>query len=277
MLEQRIVYHNYNLDYQKFDNYENQTSWTLNLIMNDFVKLFKDKFKTHTFIVNYTDDIFGILTYHILKNIQGVYNFNFKLYGRNKKTIGYIPRKFFISLKDKIKTKNIVDINCFNSTLYVKNNRFVFNKKVKGYSPLKSFTPEQLIHLCKFYSLFKKENHRILVDLSGVNLLNDFCNRKGIKSNTIKLNKKYFIPKIKIYELNGDETDFPLYDKILKEEENYIYFYYCPEDKIDFLKVNLNTYIKGRNAAISKWNLNISRKYIESIKIDLAEVRNKIG
>ena len=86
VFEQRLIVYNMNLDYQKEFNYEEQTNRTLNTIMNNFVHNYKNMFNTHTFILEYQDDVFGIITYNILKNIQGIYNFDLKVFGKVKKT-----------------------------------------------------------------------------------------------------------------------------------------------------------------------------------------------
>ena len=74
------------------------------------------------------------------------------------------------------------------------------------------------------------------------------------------------IPDIIIYKLNGDESDFPEYDKILKEEKDYIVFYECPKEKEQFIIDNLNFFINSRNAAIKGYNLNISEEKINRLK-----------
>ena len=74
------------------------------------------------------------------------------------------------------------------------------------------------------------------------------------------------IPDIKVYELNGDESDFSEYDKILKEEKDYILFYKCPKEKEQFIIDNLNFFINSRNAAIKGYNLNISEDELKKLK-----------
>ena len=62
------------------------------------------------------------------------------------------------------------------------------------------------------------------------------------------------------------ESDFPEYDRILKEEKNYIVFYECPKEKEQFIIDNLNFFINSRNAAIKGYNLNISEEKINRLK-----------
>ena len=54
------------------------------------------------------------------------------------------------------------------------------------------------------------------------------------------------IPEIKVYTLEGSETDFVLFDQIIAaDNKNDIIFYRCLSEKgIEFIKANLNPLFK---------------------------------
>ena len=271
VFEQRLIVYNMNLDYQKEFNYEEQTNRTLNTIMNNFVHNYKNMFNTHTFILEYQDDVFGIITYNILKNIQGIYNFDLKVFGKVKKTKNLFYNNKDIITKRKLKQfDNIIKINCFNPLYYVDFSGKDFNDLSNSISLIDSFTPQQLKYLCKFFNLNDIKNKEILqpllkMDFFTLNTLyvnfNNFTDSKVLK-------EKYIIniPKFQVYNLTGTEEDFPIFDLILKQEKESIYFYYCPEDKEQFVINNLNHFINSRNAAIKGYNLNIPKDELKKLK-----------
>lgn len=271
VFEQRLIVYNMNLDYQKEFNYEEQTNRTLNTIMNNFVHNYKNMFNTHTFILEYQDDVFGIITYNILKNIQGIYNFDLKVFGKVKKTKNLFYNNKDIITKRKLKQfDNIIKINCFNPLYYVDFSIKDFNDLSNSISLIDRFTPQQLKYLCKFFNLNDIKNKEILQPLLKMNFFtlntlyvnfNNFTNSKVLK-------EKYTIniPKFRVYNLTGTEEDFPIFDLMLKQEKESIYFYYCPEDKEQFVINNLNHFINSRNAAIKGYNLNIPKDELEKLK-----------
>lgn len=271
VFEQRLIAYNMNLDYQKEFNYEEQTNRTLNTIMNNFVHNYKNMFNTHTFILEYQDDVFGIITYNILKNIQGIYNFDLKVFGKVKKTKNLFYNNKDIITKRKLKQfDNIIKINCFNPLYYVDFSGKDFNDLSNSISLIDRFTPQQLEYLCKFFNLNDIKNKEILqpllkMDFFTLNTLyvnfNNFTDSKVLK-------EKYTmnIPKFQVYNLTGTEEDFSIFDLILKQEKESIYFYYCPEDKEQFVINNLNYFINSRNAAIKGYNLNIPKDELKKLK-----------
>ena len=123
----------------------------------------------------------------------------------------------------------------------------------------------------KIFNLWDKNNKELLVPLNGmvISTMNEIFNKMSIGNTLPKIfYDKYCnpIPDIKVYELNGDESDFSEYDKILKEEKDYILFYKCPKEKEQFIIDNLNFFINSRNAAIKGYNLNISEEKINRLK-----------
>lgn len=253
--ERRLLKHNLNLDYEQNINYETQTDRTLNLIMNTFVKNNKDYFDKNIFVLEYKDNVFGILTYYILKNIQGVYHFNLKVCGKIKKT-----KKLFYNKKDIIKKwrikhkKNVTFINCFNPLYYVKFPNEVFNDLSNSISIIDKFTPEQFSILCKFFNL-NKEKYREIVEPIWYTTEDELYNfyKNNHKEKYLSAAK----PAIKVWYLKGTEEDFKVYDEILKTENKTINLYICPEENEEFVINNLNPFINARNAIIKGYNLNL--------------------
>ena len=101
---ERLLFHNLNLDYPKGFDYEAQTNYTLNKVMNEFISEFINSFEDTTFVVNYTDDTFGLITYNILLTIQSCYDIEF--YWDDKK---YLNDEVYIKsfINDKINLSNI--------------------------------------------------------------------------------------------------------------------------------------------------------------------------
>jgi len=258
--EHRLLKHNLNLDYDKNINYEFQTDRTLNSIMNNFIEKNKENFQNKIFILEYQDNIFGILTYYILKNIQGVYPFKLKVCGKIKKT-----KKLFYNKKDIIKKwrikhkKNLIFINCFNPLYYVKFSKEDFNDLSNSISIINKFTPEQFSFLIKFFNL-NKEKYRDILEpvLYGIEDEIFSFYKKNYKEKYLFAAK----PSIKIWHLKGTEEDFSLYDEILKTEDKTINLYACPKENEDFLICNLNSYINSRNSIIKRYNLNLSEEEI---------------
>lgn len=261
----RLLFHNLNLDYPKIIDYtqridyEAQTNYTLNRVMNNFISQFINSFENTTFIVNYTDDTFGLITYNILLTIESCYDINFYLYGKNKKTKKYIDNKYVIKKRKLKHLDNIIYIECFNPLYYVEKHKKYFND-LSIVSLIDKFTPEQFIILSHFYSIPSEPIYNI-----NFNILDIFCNRNNLPmfiTEYVDLPMK----QIKVYNLTGTEEDFKTFDKILEEEDKYMCFYMCPEDKENFIITNLNPFINSRNAAIKGFNLNIPNWLIMEYK-----------
>ena len=283
--------HNLNLDYKKSDNidYEKQTDITLNRIMNNFVDKNKDKFKDTAYILEYNDDFISLISYYILKNIQGIYPFKLYLYGETKKTKKLINNKKDILFSKrklkriKRKEKNIEYLGSFNPIYYVEkvcrssnNLEFILtseNYKRIGYdnireylndsSIVKTFTLEQFKILFKFFNIDSYFSSGVLNTKRMI--YNSFCKTldcSKIKTildekNYNRLNKER---EIVTFKLNGNENDFKIYDEILTaDKNNKICQYECDrtKEKDEFIMNNLNYYINSRNAYRPEYNVNI--------------------
>ena len=149
---ERLLFHNLNLDYPKGFDYEAQTNYTLNKVMNEFISEFINSFEDTTFVVNYTDDTFGLITYNILLTIQSCYDIEFYLYGKNKKTKNYINKKYVIKKRKLKHLNNIIYIECFNPLYYVAKHKKYFND-LSIVSLISKFTPRQFMIMSRFYNI----------------------------------------------------------------------------------------------------------------------------
>ena len=247
---ERLLFHNLNLDYPKEFDYEAQTNYTLNKVMNEFISEFINSFEDTTFVVNYTDDTFGLITYNILLTIQSCYDIEFYLYGKNKKTKNYINKKYVIKKRKLKHLNNVIYIECFNPLYYVAKHKKYFND-LSIVSLISKFTPRQFTIMSQFYNIPDDTIYN-----TNYPQLECFCNR-GQLYLPIEEYTNLPLKPIKVYNLSGTEEDFQIFDKILSEEDNYLCFYMCPSDREEFIMENLNPYINSRNAAIRGYNLNI--------------------
>lgn len=274
-----LIYHSLNLDYPRGrTSYDNQTNVTISTIMNDFIHKYKNDFKNKTFILIYNDDIYSLIAYQIIKNIQGLFSFNLKVDGKRKNTKTEISKKDFLNYfqKKKLNKDNIIYISCFNPIYKVKNNENSFKELSHNnevYNIIEKFTPLQFQIMSEFYSI---KNNK---------LLQEFYKSYFVKLKWFTLHPEKFQNKIDFFideysseiideslqnkiiyliKLNGDENDFPLFDKLLNTNGIFLYFY--DSEKINFLEVNFNFYIEPRNK-IDKNNSNnfiLAQKFLRS-------------
>lgn len=268
-----LFYHGLNLDCPKQNNYVNQTNTTVSEIMNDFIIKYKNDFKNKNFILFYNDDIYSLIAYQMLKNIQGIFPFTLKIYGKRKKTKKFISKKDFLTFfSKKSNIKNAIYISCFNPIYKVKNSNISFKELSNNncYSIINKFTPKQFRILSFFYNI---DNAELLRELTMPEILDfDVLVTHGIANfNLEKEEQKYLkyhdfyneiinkITEIDLIKFEGNKNDFTIFDKILKNCETKMCYYFYNEEKYQFLIENLNPYINSVNA-INKNNSNINIK-----------------
>lgn len=237
------IYNKMNLDYNRhIISYEDQTNKTINKIMNNFINKYKNDFDKKQFILLYNDDIFSLIAYYILKNIQGLYNFNLKIKGKRQNTKKHINRKLFVNKFKRY--KDVIYISCDNPLYKVKNKGVSFNKLKynDSYKIIDRFTPDQFVIISKFYSI------------NDLELLSEFSKDYFIEFQRaiidIDFTKyfDYFDTKEKILflvKLEGNENDFKIFDKIINIDKPIIFCY--NKEKYNFLNENLNPFIRNSN------------------------------
>lgn len=279
LISNKIIYNFLNLDYpNKIINYENQTNKTVCKVMNHFIDTYKDYFNNKIFILISQDDIYSLIAYNILKNIQGTYSFNLKIFGKRKKLKKHIPKKEFIS-KMKINSKkikqDIIFISSFNPIYKVENNSKVYKDLGSDsfFKIIDIFTPMQFYILSNFYSIkdqnllkdFKKEK---FLDFKWFTLHNGTFQKDPYIFNNeyfINITNKYLKEKeIYLIKFSGNNSDFPIFDNIIKTDNICLYFFNKEKEK--FLETNLNPYINSMNC-INEDNTNniiLARSFIQT-------------
>lgn len=157
-VKNKIAHYNLNLDYKNSHDIETQTNFLINNIMNDFVTILKTKdLNKVKFVYEYNDDLLSLIGYHILLNIQSIVpEFNFKLYGKKKRTRKFLikKQKFCSSFELKRKKDDIFLISSFNPIYKVINQKYSYNKIVSlKYNLLNSFTPQEIETAQLFYHI----------------------------------------------------------------------------------------------------------------------------
>lgn len=242
----------YDLDYQ-FANIEYQTNLLVNKTMNDFRNKYKDH-KNITFILYYNNNIYSLLTYRIIKNLESLMGFDLKIYGKckkeyekemfkNVKTIGYNKLK---------RLKNKVLISDYNPICNVVDDKKVFNLFEKIEYPIIHFIPKELEILQSFYIKPESEFYRdnICRETNEIEKYYNLFNKNYLGELDKQKELEYFNNsdlRINVFYLSGTEKDFELYSLIRASDSNGIINIYVYENNLDFIKVNLNPYVTGKN------------------------------
>lgn len=230
-----------------------------NIAVADFMRSFVLEFKAllkyqYPIVIQYNNDVYSILAYRLIKNTLPITTVKPKvyLYGNlssdDEKTM--FKETEPISLKKIKKMKKAIYVDGYHPTCNVEIEDDVSKYFKYKLSPLKRFTPAQLNKLNEYYlsgtSLYKE-------DITGdcPQFIKDFYAYPISLKNLSDVEDVEFDMTIPIihFDLKGTEEDFEDYDRILKhnEEKNVIFLYTIPEDKIDFVKTNLGTYLPCRN------------------------------
>lgn len=268
ILRNKLIFNALNLDYPRANqNYINQTNTTISTIMNDFIKQYYNNFKDTYFILLYNDDIYSLIAYQILKNIQGIYPFKLKILGKRKNTKIETNKKDFLNYfqLNKIKKENIIYISCFNPIYKVKNSILPFKElRNNCYNIIEKFTPIQFKIMTNFYAI---KNNKLLSEFNNgfFEQFCDFSNSKGFfQKCTLIFTNPYFdniikdIKTLDLIQLQGNEEDFLIFDQIVKTSNNHICFYYYDINNKEFLMNNLNSYINPANIICNNNSNNIT-------------------
>lgn len=261
-----------------------QLNFIYNKIINDFIRKYSIFFKTHLFILEYTDDVFGLISYNMLQMINQVYSFNFKIIFNKKikNTKKYINKKDILKNKNKIK-KDYISISTFNPLYYVADSIKSYNFLNSENSLIKSLAPEQLKDIAtNFFNIKDEKLLNIFYEIPAYSF-HRICNRESLSKQGIKklYNQVGFlyenkVPKIKVYYLTGTEADFSLFDDIVKNTENLI-FYNIPEEKYDFIYTNLYLYVPNYNIPILNYNVNIPEDILKQLEVERTNLLSLYG
>ena len=254
-LEEILLVNGLNLDLPNdIISYEDQTNKTITKIMNNFIKNNGKYFSNKTFYITSNNDLPTLITYSILKGINAIYEFSFKVIGdisRIKKYLKFENEIDNHSIGDILRLEDTIIVSPFNPIYYVKKDFEIYKNSIQGIDTInliESLAPKQLEIIADFYGIdmskFKKNSQEIGQLHRGLTF-----ESHNLSENKHITNK----PKIKIVELEGDETDFELFDKIINTDD--CCFYFIKEEFVETLKANLNPFIKSKNAARDKNDL----------------------
>lgn len=231
-----------------------------NIAVADFMRSLVLEFKAllkyqYPIVIQYNNDVYSILAYRLIKNTLPITTVKPKvyLYGDlhtdEEKTL--FKETEPISLKKIKKMKKAIYVDGYHPICNVEISDDISKYFKYKISPLEKFTPAQLNKLNEYYlsgtSLYKED-----ITESCPQWLKDFYTYpitfpKFSEDEELEVDNS--IP-ILYFNLKGTEEDFDDYDRILayNAEHNVIILYTIPEDKIDFVKTNLGTYLPCRNA-----------------------------
>lgn len=295
MLTAKLYHHNLNMYYPCGFDVEADCNWRIENLINDFLQSYKEELKTHTFILEYQDDTISMICYRMLKAISAIEPINLIVYGKRRKTKKMMPktqkRVGRLGLKRLMKKEeNIIFISAFNPLYKVASSKNTFNIfNYPTWSPIKSFTPDQLKTLRVFYHIDYIKND-IIDDKIITKSFQSWCENHltGVSQNAwldlslpfSKEEKTYNEDTIKVVSLTSDLEDNKI---LLQDVENTdaIVLYELPE--VDGYQHNqiieqLRQYalfIKRHSNAVGYYNLigngvNISdyQEILPNIKIE---------
>lgn len=280
LLNQKLRHHNLNLYYPCGFSVEAETNCRIEQTISYFLNNYGKLAETHTFVLEYHDDVISAVCYRLLKVISAVLpnELNIVLYGRRRKTKEMVKGAKKISKFKLKRLKDYVYVSPFNPLYKVAGIDDIFKKLPTGiplWFPMESFTPEQLKVLRLFYHVDYISND-IIEDKELTEQFDRWC-CGAITSwldNDFKFNDnlidEYTETDIKIIYLTSDlEKNELLLREI--EDTDSIVLYHFPDDInskehqmiIDQLK-QYALFIKRHSNAIG--NLNILNEIIIPIE-----------
>lgn len=253
-----------NFDGPFFDMKEKDTDYAISVSMNRFCIQYLNEIKNnYTIIIYYNNDIYSLLSYIIIKNTCGALkknNADIRILGDFK---SQSEKNFFngiktVSLKKARKLKKAILVTGYHPIYNVIDIAELSKFFIEISNPIARFTPQQVETAKSYY--INENLEQLLNNTISASQVSQIitCNNlyqyplsveKFMKECDLFFSFDYNIP-ICIFKLNGDESDFPCYDFILKSsKEGNIHTYILPqdEDKKKFIETNLNPYLDLRN------------------------------
>ena len=124
-------------------------------------------------------------------------------------------------------------------------------------------------NISEYYSI-KEEKLLSIFNNNSVNNFINFCGGEECNLTELYNSIGYLYenknPKILVYNLSGDESDFSIFDEIRENSNNSIIFYNYSEKLHDIIQYNLNPFIDARNAPRLGFNVNIPSEIIDELK-----------
>lgn len=179
LLEAKLEHHNLNLFYPIGYGNEAETNMRIEQKISEFLNRYGKYAETHTFVLEYHDDIISAMCYRMLKVISAMSTpINLVIYGKRRKTkdiVKGVKRIGNYRLKKLMKQEKAIYISPFNPLYKVTDSKDIFRDfpNVTWY-PMKEFTPYQLKAIRLFYHLGYIKNDIIEND-TIINNLQHWC------------------------------------------------------------------------------------------------------
>lgn len=289
-LNAKIKHFNLNLYYPISTNAVAETNWIIQQTLNNFLDKYGKYESTHTFILEYQDDILSVICYRMLQSLTSVSNIRVNLFGKHKITKKYVKDAKFISkwkLNRLLKRENIIYISTFNPLYQVVKTDKIF----KSFNMDNVIMTELINKFCYSHLLTAREFYHIgyikndLIEDSRCADFENWC-CAGAAEN------QRFNPKVwQDYELNFVGADYDN-DKIyvikltsdLKqnniilqrmENEDAMFFYDIETDKLSLQHqilsqiAQFSLYSQRHSNAPNYYNINLPDNEIQNISKQL--------
>lgn len=254
-----------------------EANMQISRIMNQMLKTYGTLFKTHTFIYEYSDDLYSLIGYRILRGLSEITDFHFVLYGKPKKTKKYVLKSQRVFSKQKFKKAknqdNIVLFSHYNPIYKVLNLEYTSNDFKGCYSPIATLTPAEMFELQKFYEFEKVIDKDFYKDNAKVQAFQNWIGSPLI----------YFIPNVETYitekipnidlvwvEEGDSEETVAKNIKVLQEVEqsdNIVFYFYNSESVPILNDINYQIAVKHYSNRPSKNYMNCN---FYDVPIDLS-------
>ena len=232
-LDGKIKHYNLNLNYFKTKNEIAETNYYIQQQLNYFINNYSSMVDTHTFILEYHDDIISAICYRMLNAFSGALGFKLLLCGRRRKTKEWINKKTktisWWRAKRMLKKDKAVLISAFNPLYKVNNSKEIFNSfETNQWNLVEKFTPAQLGLARIFYHIgYLKDD---ILESEASAKFDEAC-REGdlsgydfIEGLSTFMNKNVYYIKL----TNDLKKNEEVLNKL--EEENGLFFYYYDEE-----------------------------------------------
>jgi hypothetical protein len=228
--------------------------------MNFLLKIIQDN-KEKIFVIDYKDDVLSLICYKLIKNLQSVCSFKFKiyLYGKTFNTKKDLVKKekkiFSFRLKKEIKNDNVILISPYNPIYEVLKSNVQFNNfNCPIYKPFQFFTVQQIEQTQIFYHIGYYKKDLLQINSNNTLLLEykKFCEQS--KSLIDFFNKNYYNDIILLKLTGNNEEDEVLLNQV--EDYDGLIFYYYNNIYPQLLDSNFSYFLKNKTNVPSEYNVN---------------------
>ena len=188
LLNAKIQHHNLNMLYPVGFGTDAEANCRIEQKISEFANTYGKLAETHTFILEYHDDIISAICYRMLKVFSAITPINLVIYGKRRKTKDIVKEAKRIGRFkfNKLKKKgDIVYISPFNPLYQVALADDTFKEldsTISVWYPMKDFTPAQLQSIRLFYHIGYIKND-IIEDNEATNRLQRWCECSSMYEN----------------------------------------------------------------------------------------------